>query len=110
MLDLPLSVVLSAASLLLALVSVVLVAALLARTRALPEAVSRTLEEKHLAMVRDLNTGLTSLGDRLTGSQNEILDRLRTTLTQELTQTRSTMGALQVQQVEELSANRETLT
>ncbi|HZP93197.1 MAG TPA: DNA recombination protein RmuC [Burkholderiales bacterium] len=110
MLDLPLSVVLSAASLLLALVSVVLVAALLARTRALPEAVSRTLEEKHLAMVRDLNTGLNSLGDRLTGSQNEILDRLRTTLTQELTQTRSTMGALQVQQVEELSANRETLT
>ena len=110
MLDLPVSVVLAAASLLLALIAVILIAALLARTRALPQAVSRTLEEKHLAMVKDLNTGLNALGDRLTGSQNETLDRLRTTLTQELTQTRSTMGALQVQQVEELSANRETLT
>jgi DNA recombination protein RmuC len=70
---------------------------------------ARSMEDKHLSMLRDLNLGLNSLGDRLTGAQSETLERLRTSLTQELTQARSTMGALQVKQVEELSANRETL-
>jgi DNA recombination protein RmuC len=110
MLDLPASLVLSAASLLISLIAVFLLAMLLSRTRATPDAMARGLEDKHLAMVRDLNTGLNSLGDRLTGAQSETLERLRATLTQELTQARSTMGALQVKQVEELSANRETLT
>jgi DNA recombination protein RmuC len=110
MLDLPATLIVAAASLLISLIAVVLLTVLLNRTRATPDAMARGLETKHLAMVRDLNTGLNSLGDRLTGAQNETLERLRTTLTQELTQARSTMGALQVKQVEELSANRETLT
>jgi DNA recombination protein RmuC len=110
MLDLPASLVLSAASLLISLIAVFLLAVLLSRTRATPDAMARGLEDKHLAMVRDLNAGLNSLGDRLTGTQSETLERLRSTLTQELSQARSTMGALQVKQVEELSANRETLT
>ncbi len=110
MLDLPPSILLSAASLLVALIAVVVVVMLLARTRTLPGSVAQTLGDRHLAMLKDLNSGLNSLGDRLTGSQSEVLDRLRNTLTQELTQTRSTVGALQVKQVEELSANRETLT
>jgi DNA recombination protein RmuC len=110
MLELPASLILAAASLLISLIAVVLLSVLLSRTRATPDAMTRGLEDKHLAMVRDLNSGLNSLGDRLIGAQNETLERLRTTLTQELTQARSTMGALQVKQVEELSANRETLT
>jgi DNA recombination protein RmuC len=61
-------------------------------------------------MVRDTNTALNTLGDRLSGMQSGALEQLRTTLTQELTQTRSTVGALQVKQVEELSATRETTT
>jgi len=110
MLELPASLILAAASLLISLIAVILLSVLLSRTRATPDAMARGLEDKHLAMVRDLNAGLNSLGDRLTGAQSETLERLRTTLTQELTQARSTMGALQVKQVEELSANRETLT
>jgi DNA recombination protein RmuC len=110
MLELPASLILAAASLLISLIAVILLSVLLSRTRATPDAMTRGLEDKHLAMVRDLNAGLNALGDRLTGAQSETLERLRATLTQELTQTRSTMGALQVKQVEELSANRETLT
>jgi DNA recombination protein RmuC len=63
-----------------------------------------------MAMLKDLNAGLNNLGDRLSASQNEMFERLRNTITQELTQTRSTVGALQVRQVEELSATRETTT
>jgi DNA recombination protein RmuC len=110
MLDLPVSVLFSAASLLVSSIAAILVLVLLNRMKSTPQGVLRTLEEKHLAMVRDLNNALNTLGDRLTGSQGETLERLRNTLTQELTQARSTMGALQVQQVEELSANRETLS
>jgi DNA recombination protein RmuC len=61
-------------------------------------------------MIRDLNSGLNSLGDRLNVAQNEMFERLRSTITQELSDTRRTVGALQVRQVEELSATRETTT
>lgn len=107
MADLPLSLVVAGASLLIALLVLILVIVLLSRTGALPESVSAALEQKHLGMLKDMNSALNSLGDRLTGSQADALERLRTTLTQELTQTRSTVGALQVKQVEELSATRE---
>jgi DNA recombination protein RmuC len=107
--NLPAAVILSGASLLISLLSVVLLTVLVSRMRGTPQAMARSMEDKHLSMLRDLNLGLNSLGDRLTGAQNETLERLRTSLTQELTQARSTMGALQVKQVEELSANRETL-
>ena len=107
MLDLPLSLILSGATLLIALLASFLVIVLLVRTGSLPESVSDALEQKHMGMLKDMNSALNSLGDRLTGSQADALERLRTTLTQELTQTRSTVGALQVKQVEELSATRE---
>ena len=45
--------------------AVIMIAVLLSRTRATPDAMTRGLEDKHLAMVRDLNAGLNSLGDRL---------------------------------------------
>jgi DNA recombination protein RmuC len=107
MLDLPNSLIISGATLLIALIAIVLLLVLLSRTQALPDAVSDAMEQKHLGMLKDMNAALNSLGDRLTASQADALERLRTTLTQELTQTRSTVGALQVKQVEELSATRE---
>ena len=108
--DLPLAVMLSGASLLVALIAVIVTLAILSRVRTLSPGVARTLEDKHLQMVRDTNTALNDLGDRLSGMQSGAFEQLRSTLTQELTQTRSTMGALQVKQVEELSATRETMT
>ena len=110
MLDLPLAVLLPGASLLLILVTMGLLIAVLLRLRTPTAGLTKTLEDKHLEMVRDINAALNGLGDRLTGMQSGALEQLRNTLTQELTQTRSTVGALQVRQVEELSATRETMT
>ena len=96
---------------LVALVVLIAVVVVMGRRQSdLPETLAHALEEKHMGMIKDLNAGLNSLGDRLGGAQSELFDRLRTTITQELTQTRSTVGALQVRQVEELSATRETTT
>ena len=102
--------VLLAATLLLVLITLGVVIAALRRTRQLPETVAATLEEKHLQMVRDTNTALNDLGDRLSQMQSDSINRLRDTLTQELTQTRDSVGTLQVKQVEELSATRETMS
>ena len=110
MLDMPLAVLLPGASLLLILVITGLLIAVLLRLHAPSAGIAKTLEDKHLEMVRDINAALNGLGDRLTGMQSGALEQLRNTLTQELTQTRSTVGALQVRQVEELSATRETMT
>lgn len=110
MLEFSLALVVTAATLVAVIVLIFVVVAVARRQSDLPEALARVLEEKHMAMIRDLNSGLNSLGDRLSGAQNELFERLRNTITQELTQTRSTVGALQVRQVEELSATRETTT
>lgn len=108
--DLSVLLIVSIATLVAVVALVFMGLALNRRQGSIPELLARILEEKHLAMLKDLNAGLNSLGDRLTQSQSELLDRLRGTLTQELTQTRSTVGALQVRQVEELSATRETMS
>ena len=110
MLELSLAVIVSAATLVAVIVLIFVVTAMARRQTSHPESLARVLEEKHLGMIKDLNAGLNSLGDRLNASQNELFERLRNTITQELTQTRSTVGALQVRQVEELSATRETTT
>ncbi len=110
MLEFSLTLIVTAATLVAVIVLIVVVVVSARRQTDLPETLARALEEKHMGMIRDLNAGLNSLGDRLGGAQGELFDRLRTTITQELTQTRSTVGALQVKQVEELSATRETTT
>lgn len=110
MLDLPISLLLSGALLVLAVATLAVVITLLVQLRKQPADVATTLEEKHLQMVRDTNSALNELGDRLSQMQSASLGQLRDTLTRELTQTRSTVGALQVKQVEELSATRETMT
>lgn len=105
--DLPLELVLSATALLLAALTLALGIVVWSRLAKLPTGIGTTLEGKHLAMVRDSNASLNALGDRLSQIQATSMEQLRNTLTQELTQTRSTVGALQVKQVEELSATRE---
>ena len=100
--DLPLELVLSATALLLAALTLALGIVVWSRLGKLPIGIGTTLEGKHLAMVRDSNASLNALGDRLSQIQATSMEQLRNTLTQELTQTRSTVGALQVKQVEEL--------
>jgi DNA recombination protein RmuC len=108
MFEMSLAVVVAAITLLAVIVLIFVVVAMGRRQNDNPELLATLLEEKHLDMIRDLNAGLNSLGDRLNASQADLFDRLRTTITQELQQTRSTVGALQVSQVEELSAMRES--
>ena len=108
--ELPLALLVSAATLVAVTVLIFIVVSMARRQVSHPESLARVLEEKHMGMIKDLNAGLNTLGDRLGVSQNELFDRLRNTITSELTQTRSTVGALQVKQVEELSATRETTT
>lgn len=67
------------------------------------------LEEKHLAMLRDLNDGLNKLGDRLATVSTDASERLRLSVAQELQQTREAMQALQLSQAQSLAATRETV-
>ncbi|MDP2248295.1 MAG: DNA recombination protein RmuC, partial [Nitrosomonadales bacterium] len=67
------------------------------------------MDDKHRAMLMDLNDGLNKLGDRLMASSSEQGERLRTLVTQELSQTREAMQKLQISQTENLSATRETM-
>ncbi|MBC8007108.1 MAG: DNA recombination protein RmuC [Prolixibacteraceae bacterium] len=108
--ELSLALIVSAATLVAVIVLIFIVVSMTRHQVSHPESLARVLEEKHMGMIRDLNAGLNNLGDRLSAAQNELFERLRNTITQELTQTRSTVGALQVRQVEELSATRETTT
>ncbi len=102
--------IVSAATLVAVIVLIFIVTSMARRQVSHPESLARVLEEKHLAMLKDLNSGLNGLGDRLSASQAELSERLRSTVSQELIQTRTALATLQLKQAEELSANRETLT
>lgn len=71
--------------------------------------VLQQLEEKHRAMLLDINDGLNKLGDRLSASSNEISERLRVSVATELQATRDAMQALQLAQNNSLSLTRETV-
>ena len=75
----------------------------------LTNVVSQVLEQKHLAMLKDLNDGLNTLADRLGQIQSETSERLRNAVTQDLKQTRDAVLVLQLSQSEELAANREAM-
>src|SRR6185295_3689773 len=75
----------------------------------LSDVVSQVLEQKHLDMLKDLNSGLNSLADRLGQIQSETSERLRNAVTQDLKQTREALIALQISQSDDLSANREAM-
>ena len=108
--ELSVALIVSAATLLAVIVLIFIVSSMARRQVSHPESLARVLEEKHLAMLKDLNAGLNHLGDRLSASQAELSERLRNTVSQELIQTRTALATLQLKQSEELSANRETLT
>jgi DNA recombination protein RmuC len=76
----------------------------------LPSTVQRVLEDRHLAMIKDLNSGLHGQADRLSTTQVEASERLRGTVSQDLKQTRDAMLVLQLSQTEELSGTRETMS
>jgi DNA recombination protein RmuC len=73
------------------------------------EALLPELEEKHRAMLLDLNDGLNKLGDRLNAASNESGERLRAAVALELAQTREAMQALQLAQTASLAQTRETV-
>ena len=104
--ELSLGLILSAATLLAVIVAIFMIVGMSRRQESDPRSIAQELDMKHLLMIKDVNSGLNTLGDRLSASQTDLLDRLRNTVSSELTQTRSTVGALQVKQVEELSATR----
>lgn len=67
------------------------------------------LEEKHRAMLMDINDGLNKLGDRLSAASNDMNERLRASVAAELQATRDAMQALQLAQSNSLSQTRETV-
>lgn len=67
------------------------------------------LEEKHRAMLLDLNDGLNKLGDRLNAASQESGERLKQAVSQELQATREAMQALQLAQNNSLATTRETV-
>jgi DNA recombination protein RmuC len=91
---------------------VFLLARLVAISRAQAELsvrVNELLEAKHLSMLKDLNDGLNSLGDRLGATVSESSERLRGGVEQQLRQTREALVALQLSQSQDMAANREQL-
>ncbi|MFN0313893.1 MAG: DNA recombination protein RmuC [Burkholderiales bacterium] len=78
-------------------------------TLELPVLVGQIMEDKHLNMLKDLNSGLNALGDRQTAMQVDLSERLRNGVSQDLKQSRDALLALQLSQTEELSSHREVL-
>jgi DNA recombination protein RmuC len=73
------------------------------------EALERSLEDKHRAMLADLHGGLAGQTDRLNSSLAESTDRLRNAVGDELRQTRETLHALQLSIGANLSETGEKL-
>ena len=67
------------------------------------------LEDKHRAMLLDLNDGLNKLGDRMNIASQADAEKLRQSVSQELQATREAMQALQLAQNSSLAQTRETV-
>ncbi len=67
------------------------------------------LEEKHRAMLVDLNDGLNKLGDRMNTASQDSGDKLKTSVSNELQATRDAMQSLQLAQNTSLAQTRETV-
>lgn len=73
------------------------------------ELLFKQLEDKHRAMLLDLNDGLNKLGDRINASAQESSERLKQSVAFELQATREAMQALQLAQNSSLAQTRETV-
>ena len=100
----------------LALITVILLALLIARgaaqaraVRELSERLSEALADKHRGMLVDLHNGLTQQGDRLGGHLTESSERLRGAVAEELKQTRDTLHALKLSLTQDMHAYREAM-
>ena len=67
------------------------------------------LEDKHRAMLLDLNDGLNKLGDRMNIASQGNAENLKNTVSLELNATRDAMQALQLAQNSSLALTRETV-
>ena len=67
------------------------------------------LEDKHRAMLLDLNDGLNKLGDRLNAASQSTGEMLKISVSQELLATRTAMQDLQLAQNSSLAQTRETV-
>ncbi len=67
------------------------------------------LEDKHRAMLLDLNDGLNKLADRLNAASQDNGERLKASVSLELQATRDAMQALQLAQNSSLAQTRETV-
>lgn len=108
---LPDLILLAVAGLMFAAV-VMLVARMVTISRAQAELavrVTEMLEAKHLSMLKDLNSGLNTLADRLSGTGGENSERIRAAVDQQLRSTREALVALQLSQSQDMAANREQL-
>ena len=94
----------------IALIVLILIIWLLLRSFNAPKLIDSLLpqlEEKHRAMLLDLNEGLNKLGDRISSASNDAAEKLRTNTANELAQTREAMQALQLAQTQNLAQTRE---
>jgi len=73
-----------------------------------PDELASLLDEKHRAMLVDLNQALAGAADRLASSQATQADRVRSAVSQELQQTRESIQILQLAQARELASSRES--
>ena len=78
--------------------------------RAASERLGDVLEHKHRDILVDLHDGLTKQGDRVGGQLTESSDRLRTSVGDELKQTRDTLHALRLSLTQDMNEYREAVT
>ena len=69
----------------------------------------QSLDDRHRAMLLDLNDGLNKLGDRMNTASQADADKLRQSVASELQATREAMQALQLAQNNSLAQTRETV-
>lgn len=74
-----------------------------------PDELATLLDEKHRAMLIDLNQALAGSADRLSVSHATQADLVRASVSQELQQTRESIQILQLAQGRDLAANRESM-
>ena len=79
------------------------------QTRELSERLSEALADKHRGMLVDLHNGLTQQGDRLGGHLTEPSERLRSSVADELKQTRDTLHQLKLSLTQDMSQYRESM-
>jgi DNA recombination protein RmuC len=82
----------------LAVLSLAVLAALFVMLRNLPAQSAKVLEQQHRAMLTDLHDGLNKQGDRLIAAQAAESERLRAAVGEELRATRDAINALQAKQ------------